>query len=616
MLYLEYIEVNQLLNRKGQVTIFVIIGIIIVVAAVAFFAIKGPSPASKLPTTVQPVETAFLSCLQAKAEQGIQLMETHAGYIKQPAFVPGSNYQPTSSKLDFIGTDIPYWFYMNNANIPETQVPTLDQMQAQLANFISQGASSCGLQNTPYKVNIGPAKADVNISNNYVDFDVKVNLVIDYNGTNYIVNDHSFRVSSKLGFLYDYAKNVYGAENNNSFLENYSVDVMRLYLPVDGVKISCSPLTWNGPNLYSTFTQALQENYLHLNNDGKKGDYFNTGFSQTASVKFLYFSNWPTYFEANPAEGNLLKAEPVGNQQGLGILGFCYVPYHFVYNIRHPVLVQVTSGNETFQFPTTVRIEGNLPKKAANGTISSDNTVNLCQYANTNVSFSVYNSDLNPINANLTYNCLASSCEIGSTQNGGVTSTLPQCVNGVVHATSPGYAPLDKEISTVNSSDVILIMNKEYNLSLDLESQGQLYTGRAVLTFANLNTQKTVVYPDQKSVQLSPGTYNISATLYENTSLELGAFSKEQCYTVPRNGILGAAGLTTQNCVNVSYPKQMVTTAVVGGGNATSFFSEPNLKSSSKLFIDAGQTNNVTTLAQLQVNYALMDTNKLEVKLE
>ena len=34
---------------------------------------------------------------------------------------------------------------------------------------------------------------------------------------------------------------------------------------------------------------------------------------------------WPYAFEVSPTQGDILIANPVGNQEGLGILGFCYV---------------------------------------------------------------------------------------------------------------------------------------------------------------------------------------------------------------------------------------------------------------------------------------------------
>jgi len=70
-----------------------------------------------------------------------------------------------------------------------------------------------------------------------------------------------------------------------------------------------------------------------------------------------------------------LIANPVGNQPGLGVLCFCYVPYHFVYNIGYPVLIQVYSGEEIFQFPVAVVVKGNKPREALDYEIEVDNAL-------------------------------------------------------------------------------------------------------------------------------------------------------------------------------------------------------------------------------------------------
>ena len=76
----------------------------------------------------------------------------------------------------------------------------------------------------------------------------------------------------------------------------------------------------------------------------EEGKYFYIDAGVSDEIRFINSKDWPRNFEVSPSEGILLVANPVGNQPGLGVLGFCYVPYHFVYNVKYPVLIQVYNG--------------------------------------------------------------------------------------------------------------------------------------------------------------------------------------------------------------------------------------------------------------------------------
>ena len=73
-------------------------------------------------------------------------------------------------------------------------------------------------------------------------------------------NSFSVSVDSKLGNLYQNALSIYNLERSNAFLENYSVDVLRIYAPVDGVDSSCSPKIWKTPDVVSGLKDALSAN--------------------------------------------------------------------------------------------------------------------------------------------------------------------------------------------------------------------------------------------------------------------------------------------------------------------------------------------------------------------
>src|SRR3989304_5829259 len=352
-------------NVRGQLTIFIIIAIFAIGGVILFFTFRDSFALGQIPSSLEPAYTTFLSCLEEDALNGIEVLESQVGYIFLPDFSPGSQYMPFSSQLDFLGNGIPYWYYVSGNNIEKEQVPGEHEMEEQLGDFIEDKIRNCNLENyydDGFDLSFGEPEAKVEIRNDDVRISLDMNLNINKGEDAVIIRNHKVDVESKLGSLYNSAKDVYNYEQNNLFLENYGIDTVRLYAPVDGVELSCSPLIWNADDVFNNLQEAVESNTLALNAMNEK--YFDLDLPVEHDVRFLNSKTWPNSFEVLSSDENILMTSPVGNQPGMGILGFCYVPYHFVYNIRYPVLVQVYDGDEIFQFPLAVVIQGNKPREA------------------------------------------------------------------------------------------------------------------------------------------------------------------------------------------------------------------------------------------------------------
>ena len=607
-------------NRKGQVTIFIIIGIIIVAAVAIFFAFRGNLFGQNIPANIQPAYNSFLSCIEDKTKIGIDVLESQGGHITLPPFEPGNSFMPFSSELNFLGNPIPYWYYVSGNNIPKEQVPSQSDMEKSLANFVDDNIRNCDYQNyysQGFEITQDVPTATVTINNNNINVNLKMNLKINYGNDTVLIQNHQVSVNSNLGQLYISAKAVYAKEQKELFLENYGVDIMRLYAPVDGVEISCAPKTWNAEDVFNDLKNAIETNTLALNTQTPSTTsekYFSIS-GINADVRFINSKNWTgNSFEVNPTDSSLMIANPVGNQEGLGILGFCYVPYHFVYNIKYPVLVQVYNGDEVFQFPVAVVIQGNEPRTALNSTASTA-IANLCPYKNTLTTVTTHDNNLNSVNSQISYECFGESCYIGNTSSGILSSQFPQCVNGFVIARADGYKESRQEYSTTQEGSVDISLDKLYSLNLNLKLGGAAYNGRAIVYFDSEGNSQAISYPEQKKVQLSEGNYNISVYVYQNSSIQLQATTQQECTQVPSSGIGGIFGITEKKCFDVNIPSQIISSVLVGGGKQSYSVSEDSLKNSQAIEINADALTVPTTMQQLQDNYVAFDGNGLEVNL-
>jgi len=133
-------------KKKGQVTIFIIIAILIFASIMVYLTLSGSFSVDLVPVQMEPVYAAFLECLEQDTETGISVLESQGGYIELPDFVPGSQYMPFSSQLNFLGNPIPYWYYVSGNNIPQENVPSRSNMEKHLESFIEGRFRDCEFQ--------------------------------------------------------------------------------------------------------------------------------------------------------------------------------------------------------------------------------------------------------------------------------------------------------------------------------------------------------------------------------------------------------------------------------------------------------------------------------------
>jgi hypothetical protein len=610
-----------MINKKGQVTIFIIVAVILVAAVGGFFVVRGTIMQDNVPAEIQPIYNSFLSCVEGTILTGINLLESQGGYIELPEFEAGSNYMPFSSQLNFLGSTVPYWYYVSGNNIEREQIPTKLEMQEHLGGFIENQINNCDLTKfyeEGYLIYQGIPQASVNIKDNSVSVDLEMDLKVESSETTILVEDHSVSVDSFLGKLYENAKKVYEQEQEELFLETYGIDILRLYAPVDGVELTCSPKTWSSDQVFNELQEAIEENTITLKSKGgdydisEEEEYFviNLDLDSNVEANFINSRDWPYSFEVNPSSGNFLVAEPIGIQPGLGILGFCYAPYHFIYDMKYPILVQISEDNEIFQFPFAVVIQGNNKREPFEGNASAAPNFELCENRNTPVSVNVYDSDLNSLEADISYECLGEICDIGKSP---VSSNFPQCINGHVLARAEGYADAEFLFSTTNGGNAEIILEELHPINVNLKVDGLSSEESAVIYFKSEEDSQIIAYPEQKTINLISGNYDIEVYLYKDSSLEFEATTLEQCVDIPRGGVAGILGLKEESCIDVEMPEQLITNVLAGGGSGTYYVSGFELENYNSIELDVEMLETPGNIDQLYNNYLLFENQEVRV---
>ncbi len=605
-------------EKRGQVTLFVIVAIVIIGIVGLVYSFYGRGTFG-VPSSVDGVYSKFLDCVESAGEDGILILESNGGRIDDGEFYPGSRYSPSSSHLTFAGEEIAYWSYLDSAGIEKENVPSIESMQLELADFVKKKVSECSFDefaDQGFLIKRGEADVSVEILKKSVEISVFMDMSIEKGEDVFTINKHKKSIRSDLGKLFNDAMVVYNEEVGSDFLEERSIDILRMYAPMDGAELTCSPMTWSASKIYDDLREAIEANFAMFSNNRGKDDYYNIDLDISSDMGFVYSRSWPTYMEVDPSDGDLMIAKPVGKSEGFSSLGFCYVPYHFVYNFRHPVLIRLDSNGETFQFPVVVRIEGNVAKKSRAIESIPAASRDVCSNVNTSLKLNVYDNDLNGLDADISVRCFGVECDAGSSKDGVFEGDVIQCVNGIISASADGYKDGKVIFSTINPSSLVMILDKEYSLPVRVLSDGGVFDGKAIISYSSNDYSGAIMYPDQKEIVLSQGNWEFRVELLSDSNIVIPAGDEEVCVDVPRRGVLGLAGLKEKECSVVQRDEEVVDLGVSGGGSSDVYFSEGELSGSGEIIFEVNNLNIPKTLEDLEENYVNIESDKVGVRLE
>ncbi|MBS3065567.1 hypothetical protein J4229_00785 [Candidatus Pacearchaeota archaeon] len=605
-------------NKKGQVAIFVIIALVIVGGIITFYAFREQIFAKQIPAELRPVFDYYKSCVEDESKTALDLAGSQGGFVSPGEYIPGSEYAPFSSQLNFLGFPVPYWFYLSGNGLVKENVPQKSQIENEISIYIEENLDDrCNFDEfyaKGFSIDLGTPKVKTTIQDSKVVVSIGMNTIVSKDESSARKTFENVEVVSNFGKMYRTAVEIYNKEKRDSFLENYSVDVLRTYAPVDGVEIGCSGKIWKTREVIEELKNGLEANIAAIKFKGeyytpqsKEKSYYIVDLPVSEHINLIYSKEWPTKVEIAGADDELMVAEPVGNQEGMGVMGFCYSPYHFVYDVGYPVLVQIIDGSEVFQFPVVVVIDKNMPREGIYSEIPTDEeSIDACKYNTQDVSVNVYDTQLNKVDANLSYGCFNQLCELGSSENGVFSGKVPACYNGYIKAVADGYAEKSQIFSTNEESVSDVILDREYDVAIYLKNAGKELSGNAIITFSGQKSASALL-PDSRNVKLSEGFYNISVYVYANSSLTLPSYTKRQCSEVPKGAIGGLFGLTEQKCFDVVIPETKMESALIGGGKSEIYLLPMDLEKG-ELKLEVGTLPVPNSIEQLQSNYQLFET--------
>ncbi len=608
------------LGKRGQVTVFVLLGLLIILITMGiYYTITRQSETiipkeTEVPSQAETVDLYIKQCVNKVLEQGVDLLGRQGGYIELPADPVGvgefKNYLPLS-----LNNKIVYWYYKADNNVDFIQKPNINGMETEILNYVNNNLMKCLGEFNEYqgfKIRKGQINTLADIQNSKVVIKVDFPVRITKGDFNFDFDVFYGEYDVPLGELFNIAEKIYNKEQNDYFLEKKTLDMMSVYkeIPFVGETDSCVAPIWVKYNVIQDFKRILRDNTLVYKIKGT--DYVlsrekNSYYEIDADVKnvkdvhtnFLFSELWPFSLEVYPEEDGLLKGhsvtEALGEARGLAEAFVCLSTYEFVYNVQYPVLVILNKKGYTFQFSNMVIIDRNEPRKNTEDffVVDKEYDQRFCQ-KQTDFSVDVVDDKFNVLNdAEVKYNCINHLCNLGRSENGGWNGQVPFCINGEFVANKEGYHVGRSQISTNQPGSAMVILEKLRKMKVGVRviraGSGDVREDEKVfinLEEKNKKFNRFIIYPEQDEVELIPGVY--TAKIFMTSPISGGLNIPEKtfnnCAKVPTGAFGALFGINEEKCEDVTIPSTQIDRIMTGTKEFTFLVTENDLSKNKLIF--------------------------------
>ena len=501
-------------SKRGQVTVFIILGIVLLIATALVIVLNTElisfGQEETFSTEKGKVENFVTACIQQVGEEALYLAGLQGGYIDLPErYTNDLNWHVPAS--DFLS--VPLWAYGN-----EQDLPSLSQIKAEIDDYLEENVRNCLFETDVFSaeydlIENSDVVADTEFQDSFTEFNVRWNLLIrDKSGETVAeIIEHTAESPVRFENMYNTAVAVLEAELSELKLEDITQDLIALEhedVPVAGTDISCSVKQWSVAQAQKSLKEMLRINLRNLRVEGTSfteyGDLFPyyqshyqwnvEGVDNDASVVFRFDGeNNPFTFQVTPRSGDRMYSNQMGGQDILKLV--CLQTWKFTYDVVYPVTVQVTDTETgaTLQYGVSVHLLKNFGDRggevyARESGLSSVN-VDLEEYCYNNqytIPMTVFTSSLVANNrtgvhitepledVNISYTCIRYGCDMGATeydfeQRGnaaGMTQLFPYCSGGIMRGEKEGYVEDWEYVPAEEGKEIHLNLRPLYSFEL------------------------------------------------------------------------------------------------------------------------------------------------------
>ena len=171
--------------KRGQVSVFVILGIVLIAGIVLFFSFRD-SGFEKVDIEVRPIYNFLENCIEKEAEDGVVYLADTGGHYNLP-------------EKSHLG--IPYYFYES-----QNLIPSKEFIESQLAKYVQVGLPHCAFDLREFKdfnIEGGEISSNVKIERDKVVFEVNFPISITKDDKTYNFENFEVKIPARMGMIHD-----------------------------------------------------------------------------------------------------------------------------------------------------------------------------------------------------------------------------------------------------------------------------------------------------------------------------------------------------------------------------------------------------------------------------
>lgn len=506
---------------RGQVTIFIIIGIILLLAVgftvFLFSKNKGTLQIAKLPSKIQPVQDSIHECLRQIGTEGLVKLGQSGGYIDTNLLLANPLYSTDGNAAHFSPNAQPvvaFWWFMKSKDqctescVFDSKRPALKgrgSIESQLEDFINQNVGACVSQT---KI------PGCEISINQPSFDVDISEVITVQGKYPVqvrceqqasqLDDFAVTLDLNLPEIYELASGITDLQAQENILEHATETILQTFSGVNAKLPPFRALEFSAPSpgsfwvkfevlreikrLLQSYIPAIQVfgtgnyEYIRAPPGIRDPELFEVLYNRqflvplnktypSLEASFRYADWWEPYFDLN-CNGQLCQADSGSN---FFLIPFSINRYEFAYDLSYPVLVEIRDPfalqgkGYAFQFFLEQNMRNSAPFgpsiKLSEPIEVSEPSIFCSPDQRTSAEIQLFARDAETLqganDVSVSFQCGENNCNIGKTSNGTLLSRYPRCIGGTLYLTKPEYESAIIELDTHDE--------KSQNLSVVLE---------------------------------------------------------------------------------------------------------------------------------------------------
>jgi len=187
------------MNKRGQVSFFVILGIILLIAIVliaglSFMPSDEPEAVEVVSPKIGPVQNHIQGCTEKVSSEAVYYVGQHGGYYNPP---------PASSIEFYLGY-VPYYYLDNKINIPP--IPLIE---SQISLYIKENMKDCVnltiIEAQGYEIKQGEIVPETKISDKAVTIKLNYPISITKEGTSYSLTYFTSSIDTNILEMYSIA---------------------------------------------------------------------------------------------------------------------------------------------------------------------------------------------------------------------------------------------------------------------------------------------------------------------------------------------------------------------------------------------------------------------------